>query len=78
MFNEKSRNAAVICAYSPRRNQSVCKLRFLSDLHKVLMRSDAGVESAHVTLCCVETVGAQECRLDHSREALQLYWEVQG
>jgi len=78
MFNEKSRNPAVICADSSRRNQSVCKLRFSSDLHKVPLKSNAGVESTYVALNGFETVGATQCRLGCSHGAVRLYCEVEG
>jgi hypothetical protein len=78
MFNEKSRNPAVICADSLRRNQSVCKLRFSSDLHKVLLKSNAGVESTYVALNDFETVRAKQCRLGRLHGAARLCCEVEG
>jgi len=47
-------------------------------LHKVLLKSNAGVESTHVTLNGFETVGAKQCRLGCSHEAVRLCCEVEG
>lgn len=54
-------------------------MRFSSDLHKVLLKSNAGVESTYVALNGFETVGAKQCRLGCSHESVvQLCCEVEG
>jgi hypothetical protein len=54
MLSEERRNASVVSVNRWRRNQSACKLRLSSDLHKVLLKSDAGVESACLAVYCFD------------------------